>query len=317
MKLLLLSLLGSAPAFGQTAPKSSLITVAQDGTGTYRTVQEAVDAAPNQATKTITIRIKKGTYREKLVVPPGKTHLRLVGEDKDRTILTFGDHTGDASGHNTQNSHSVLVQANDFEAENLTFENSAGYTAGQAVALHVEGDRAAFRNCRLLGNQDVLFLAAGHTRQYFKNCYIEGTTDFIFGASTAVFDGCTIRSKKNSFITAASTPPGQTFGFVFLNCRLLADTARAKRVYLGRPWRPNARVVYINTEMGGHIAAPGWDNWKNPENEKTAYFAEYKSTGPGANPAGRVGWSYQMTAAEAKSYTFKAIFAAKEPWRPK
>jgi pectinesterase len=274
MKLLPLTLLLAFAAQAQTAPKPGPITVAQDGTGTYRTVQEAVDAVPSQSPKTVTILIKKGTYREKLVVPAGKTHLRMVGEDKDNTVLTFNDHTGDAGGHNTNSSHSVLVQANDFAAENLTFENNAGYTAGQAVALHVAADRCTFTNCRLLGNQDVLFLAANRTRQYFRNCYIEGTTDFIFGSSTAVFDHCTIKSKKSSFITAAATPPQQAFGFVFMDCTLTADTALAKKVYLGRPWQPTARVVYLNTEMGRHIAAAGWDNWKKPDNEKTAYFAE-------------------------------------------
>jgi pectinesterase len=317
MKLLSLTLLLAAfAAHAQTAPKTGPITVAQDGSGTYRTVQAAVDAVPNQSQQLVTILIKKGTYREKLVVPKLKTHLRLVGESKDNTILTFDDHTGDSAGHDTYSSHSVLVQANDFEAENLTFENTAGYTAGQAVALHVEGDRCAFRNCRMLGNQDVLFLAADHSRQYFKDCYIEGTTDFIFGASTAVFDHCTIKSKKNSFITAASTPAEQAFGFVFLSCKLTADTTLAKKVNLGRPWRPNAKVVYLNTEMGGHITATAWDNWKKPENEKTAYFAEYNSTGPGANPKGRVAWSHQLTAKEAKLYTLKSIFSASEPWVP-
>jgi pectinesterase len=300
----------------QTAPKTGPITVAQDGSGTYRTVQEAVDAVPNQSQKPVTILIKKGTYREKLVVPTLKTKLHLVGEDKDNTILTFNDHTGDAAGHNTYTSHSVMVQGNDFSAENLTFENNAGYTAGQAVALHVEGDRATFRNCRVVGNQDILFLSTGHTRQYFKDCYLEGTTDFIFGASTAVFDHCTIKSKKSSFITAASTPAEQQFGFVFLNCKLTADTALAKKVNLGRPWRPTAKVVYVNTEMGSHITPAGWDNWKNPENEKTAYFAEYNSSGPGANPKARVPWSHQLTAKEAKQYTLKAIFSASEPWMP-
>ncbi|MBD2721848.1 pectinesterase family protein [Hymenobacter armeniacus] len=317
MKLLTLAAaLLTCSAHAQTSPKTGPITVAQDGTGTYRTVQEAVDAAPNQSPTTVTIRIKKGTYREKLVVPAAKTHLRLVGDDAATTVITFNDHTGDAAGHNTQTSHSVLVQAPDFAAENLTFANDAGYTAGQAVALHVEGDRATFRRCRMVGNQDVLLLATGGTRQYFKDCYIEGTTDFIFGASTAVFDHCTIRSKKNSFITAASTPAGQAFGFVFMKCKLTADTALAKKVNLGRPWRPNAKVVYLNTAMGAHITPTAWDNWKNPENEKTAYFAEYKSTGPGANPKARVAWSHQLTAAEAKQYTLKAIFAAGAPWVP-
>jgi pectinesterase len=313
MKLLLFpALLFVLSAHAQTTP----ITVAQDGSGTYRTVQAAVDAVPNQSQKPVTILIKKGTYREKLVVPTLKTHIRLVGESADNTILTFNDHTGDAAGHNTYTSHSILVQANDFAAENLTFENSAGYTAGQAVALHVEGDRCTFRNCRVVGNQDILFLAAGHTRQYFTHCYLEGTTDFIFGASTAVFDHCTIKSKKNSFITAASTPAEQPFGFVFLNCKLTADTALAKRVHLGRPWRPSAKVVYLNTEMGSHIAPAGWDNWKNPENEKTAYFAEFNSSGPGANAKSRVAWSHQLTAKEAKQYTLKTVFGAKVPWLP-
>lgn len=314
MKLLSpLLLLVALAAQGQTADP---IIVAQDGSGTYRTVQAAVDAVPNQSQQPVTILIKKGIYREKLVVPTLKTHLRLVGEGKDDTILTFDDHTGDAAGHDTYSSHSVLVQANDFSAENITFENNAGYTAGQAVALHVEGDRCTFRHCRMVGNQDVLFLAADHTRQYFQDCYIEGTTDFIFGASTAVFDHCTIKSKKNSFITAASTPAGQPFGFVFLSCKLTADTALARKVNLGRPWRPNAKVVYLNTEMGSHITSTAWDNWKNPENEKTAYFAEYHSTGPGANPPGRVAWSHQLTAKEARQYTVKSIFSAGETWLP-
>jgi pectinesterase len=309
-------LLAAGPAPAQSPPKAGPITVAQDGSGTYRTVQEAVDAVPNQSRKPVTIIVKKGTYREKLVVPALKTHLRLVGEDKENTVITFADHTGDAAGHNTYTSHSVLVQGNDFEAENLTIENPAGYAAGQAVALHVEGDRATFRNCRMLGNQDVLFLATDGTRQYFKDCYIEGTTDFIFGASTAVFDHCTVKSKKNSFITAASTPAQQAYGFVFMNCKLTADTALAKNVHLGRPWRPNAKVVYLNTEMGAHIVPKGWDNWKNPENEKTAYFAEYNSTGPGANATGRAAWARQLTAKEAKQCTLKAIFAGKKPWLP-
>jgi pectinesterase len=315
-KLSIIALLAAFGAHAQTAPQIDRITVAQDGSGTYRTVQEAVNAVPNQSQKLVTILIRKGTYREKLVVPTLKTHIKLVGESAANTVLTFNDHTGDAAGHDTYSSHSVLVQANDFQAENLTFENNAGYTAGQAVALHVEGDRCSFRNCRVVGNQDILFLAAGHTRQYFRDCYLEGTTDFIFGASTAVFDHCTIKSKKNSFITAASTPAEQPFGFVFLNCELIADTVLAKKVNLGRPWRPSAKVVYLNTEMGGHIAATGWDNWKNPENEKTAYFAEYNSTGPGANAKGRVAWSHQLTAKEAKRYTIKTVFATTEPWLP-
>ncbi|RYY18485.1 MAG: hypothetical protein EOO36_08040 [Cytophagaceae bacterium] len=168
-----------------------------------------------------------------------------------------------------------------------------------------------------MGNQDVLLLAVGGTRQYFRDCTIEGTTDFIFGAATAVFDKCVILSKKNSFVTAASTPAGQAYGFVFRDCQLTADTTRATKVFLGRPWRPNARVVYLRCRLGGHIAPAGWDNWKNPDNEKTAYYAEYQSTGPGANPTARVPWAHQLTAKEARDYTLKNIFGGKEAWRVK
>ncbi|OON69849.1 pectin esterase [Hymenobacter sp. CRA2] len=297
------------------APARTRLVVAPDGSGDFRTVQEAVNAVPDQSQQRITIVVRPGTYREKLVVPALKTRVSLVGEDARTTILTYDDHSG-ANGINTYTSHSVLVQANDFRAENLTFQNTAGRTAGQAVALHVEGDRAVFENCRLVGDQDVLFLATDHSRQYYRNCYIEGTTDFIFGASTAVFDHCTIRSKKNSFVTAASTTERQSYGFVFLDCTLTADTTLATKVHLGRPWRPHARVVYLRTNMGGHIAPAGWDNWKNPANEKTAYFAEYQSRGPGAQPGQRVGWSHQLTKREAKRYTLKRIFGGQEAWDP-
>ncbi|MGI4873133.1 MAG: pectinesterase family protein [Janthinobacterium lividum] len=292
------------------------LVVAADGSGQFRTVQAAVDAVPNQSAQPVIIQLKKGTYHEKLVVPTLKTHIVLRGDDAASTIITYADHVG-AGAISTPTSYSVLVQANDFTAENVTFENAAGYKAGQAVALHVEGDKAIFRHCRMVGNQDVLFLAAGGTRQYFRDCYIEGTTDFIFGASTAVFDHCQIKSKKDSFVTAASTPAGQTAGFVFLDCKLTADTTLAKKVHLGRPWRPNAQVVYLHCELGSHITPAGWENWKNPENEKTAYYAEYQSTGPGANPAKRVAWSHQLTSQEAKRYTVKQIFGGKEGWEPK
>ncbi|MGI4863160.1 MAG: pectinesterase family protein [Janthinobacterium lividum] len=300
----------------QTSPPTGPLVVAADGSGQFRTVQAAVDAAPNASAEPVIIHLKRGTYQEKLVVPAAKTHLILRGDNAATTVITYSDHVG-ANGITTPTSYSVLVQASDFTAENVTFENAAGYTAGQAVALHVEGDRAIFRHCRLVGNQDVLFLAMGGSRQLFEDCYIEGTTDFIFGASTAVFTNCLIKSKKNSFITAASTPAGQAYGFVFLNCKLIADTTLAQKVYLGRPWRPNAKVAYLRCQLGGHIVPAGWDNWKNPENEKTAAYAEYRSTGPGANPLARVAWAHQLTDKEAKNYTLARIFAGKPSWLPK
>ncbi|MCC2548700.1 pectinesterase family protein [Hymenobacter sp. BT175] len=300
----------SAPSFNQAVR----LTVAADGSGDYRTIQEAVMAVRDFMQVTATIFIKNGTYREKLLIPSQKTHITLLGESRDGVVITFGDFSGDAEKHTTYSSSTVRVQGNDFTAENITFENSAG-RVGQAVALHVEGDRAIFRNCRMLGNQDTLFLAIENSRQYYKDCYIEGTTDFIFGASTAVFEGCTIHSKSDSYITAASTTPRQAYGLVFLNCKLTADPT-AKKVYLGRPWRPHARTVFLNCELGAHITPVGWDNWRSADNEKTAFYAEFKSTGPGAGTRERARWSRQLPAREARKYTLANIFRGTAPWTP-
>ena len=297
----------------QTYPSS--FTVAQDGTGNFRTIQEAINAVRDLSQQRVTIHIRNGVYHEKLVIPSWKTMIALVGESRDSTIITYDDYSGkpvpggkDAFGKEkmtTYTSYTVLVEGNDFSAENLTIQNTAG-RVGQAVALHVEGDRCMVRHCKLLGNQDTLYAGTEGSRQYYKDCYIEGTTDFIFGEATVVFDSCIIKSLLNSYIAAAATTPRQEFGFVFLDCRLIADTA-AKKVFLGRPWRPYAKTVYIRTEMGAQIALVGWDNWRNPENEKTAYYAEYESKGPGAAPGQRAGWSRQLTTKEAGRYTVEGV----------
>ncbi len=329
-KLILLSLLPLTPTLAQTVPPATnpampsarpapppqvlLMRVAQDGSGDYKTIQEAVNASRDLSQVTVTIQIKNGIYREKLVVPAHKTHVRLVGESALGTIITGSDHTGDAAGHNTYSSQTVLVQANDFTAEHITFENAAG-PVGQAVALHVDGDRATFRHCRMLGNQDTLYPAVENSRQYYQDCYIEGTTDFIFGTAVAVFDRCEIRSKRNSYIAAAATTERQAYGFVFRDCKLTADTA-ARKVFLARPWRPHSRTVYLRCELGAHILPIGWDNWRDAANEQTAYYAEYQSTGPGANPATRAKWSHQLTAREAKRYTLQNIFGGESGWVP-
>ncbi len=305
---------GMPPARPAPPPQKLLLTVAPDGTGDYRTIQEAVLAVRDLSQVTVTILLRPGTYREKLVVPAHKTRITLVGESAATTIITGADHTGDAAGHNTYSSQTVLVQGNDFTAENITFENAAG-PVGQAVALHVDGDRATFRHCRMLGNQDTLFPAVENSRQYYQDCYIEGTTDFIFGMATAVFDRCEIRSKRNSYIAAAATTERQAYGFVFRDCKLTADSA-AHQVFLGRPWRPHSRTVYLRCELGAHILPAGWDNWRDAANETTAYYAEYQSIGPGAHPAGRTKWSHQLTAKEAKRYTLKSIFGGESGWVP-
>lgn len=324
VSLLILNLVFYVIAMAQPTTYPSHFTVAQDGSGDFKTIQAAVNAVRDLSQQQVTIFIKNGVYHEKLVIPSWKTKITLIGEDKEYTIITNADYSSkanpsgtDAFGKDkftTYTSYTVLVQGNDFHAENLTIENTAG-RVGQAVALHVEGDRCIVKNCRLLGNQDTLYAATENSRQYYADCFIQGTTDFIFGEATAVFYHCILKSLSNSYITAPSTTAHQQFGYVFFDCKLIADTG-AKKVHLGRPWRPNAKVVYIRTEMGAHIVPAGWDNWRNPDNEKTAFFAEYGSTGPGADPTGRAAWSHQLTDAQAKDYTIKNILSGNDGWDP-
>jgi pectinesterase len=293
------------------------ITVASDGSGQYRSVQAALDALPTPNTKPVIIYIKKGIYKELVTVDARKPFITLIGENKESTRITFDNHAGTVLPNgdtlNTWTCASVFIYANDFRAENIHFENNAGFNAGQAVALRAEGNRLTFINCKFTGFQDVLFLSGSGVKQFYKNCYIEGTTDFIFGAATAVFDNCDIHSKKNSHVTAASTNSIIPFGFVFFNCRLTADTS-VNKVSLGRPWSPTASVTYISCFLDKHILPEGWNNWRNPANEKTARYAEYNSSGPGANPSARVPWSKQLTTEEAKRYTIKNIMGT---WDPK
>lgn len=293
--------------------------VAKDGSGDFRSVQEAVLACRDYSEREYTIRVRNGTYREKLVIPSWKARITIVGEDVDSTIVTYDDYSGkiDSTGKkiNTFTSYTCLVAGNNVRVENITFVNSAG-RVGQAVALHVEGDRCVFRNCRLIGNQDTHLASGDNSRQYYYGCHIEGTTDFIFGAATAFFENCTIVSKRNSYITAASTPAAKQYGFVFLNCSLLSSDTAANRVFLGRPWRSFAYTAFVNCTMGGHIVPEGWHNWDKPECEKTARYSEFQSSGPGANPGARVAWSRQMTAEEAGRMTAKNVLRGQDNWDP-
>jgi pectinesterase len=300
-----------------TQVSAQTIIVAKDGSGNYTTVQAALDAVPPGNTKPVSVFIKKGFYKEVVIVDARKNFVTLIGEDKKNTILSFDNHAGtrlpNGDTLNTWTCASFFVYGNDFHAENLTFENKAGFAAGQAVAVRIEGNRASFKNCNIEGFQDILFLSGSGVKHYFEDCYIEGTTDFIFGAATAVFKNCRIHSKKNSHVTAASTNSNIPFGFVFFDCTLTADS-NINKVSLGRPWSPTASVTYINCWMGAHIITDGWNNWKNPANEATARYAEYKSRGPGANKAARVSWSRQLTDEEVKAYSIKNILGE---WDPK
>ena len=308
-------------AYAQPQAYPSSFKVAQDGSGNYRTIQEAINAVRDLSQQQVKIFIKNGVYHEKIIIPSWKTNISLIGESKDNTIISYNDYAGKllpakdyflkTDTLRTFTSYTILIVGNDCSIENTTIENNAG-RVGQAVALHTEGDRIIIKNCKLIGNQDTYYAATDGSRVFFKDCFIEGTTDFIFGEATVVFQSCTIKNLVNSYITAASTRSWRNFGFVFFDCKLIADTI-AKKVFLGRPWRPYSKTVYINTEMESHILREGWDNWRNAENEKTVSYVEYKSYGPGANAEGRVKWAKQLSKIELKRYTLKNIF---EGWDP-
>ncbi len=282
------------------------IVVAQDGSGDYTSIVEAIKNTKAFPYDRITIFIKNGVYKEKVKIHEWNQNLALVGESKENTIITYDDYFNKVGlGRNsTFYTYTLLVEANNVMLKNLTIENSSG-EVGQAVALSVFSDEVAVVNCNLLGNQDTLY-ASGKGKQYYKNCYIEGTTDFIFGSATAFFENCEIYSKKNSYITAASTPQDSLFGYVFKDCKITADKA-VDKVYLGRPWRVYAQTVFMNCELGKHILPIGWHNWSKPEAEKTAFYAEYENKGEGYKPSERVEWSHQLTKREAKKYTLKNV----------
>lgn len=289
------------------------VVVSRDGTGNFRTVQEAVESIRAFMDYTVVIYIKSGTYKEKVVVPSWIKNVEIVGENAKTTIITYDDHAN-INKMGTFRTYTVKVEGSNITFKDLTIENNAPQL-GQAVALHTVGDRLMFVNCRFLGNQDTIFTGAERTHLLFTDCYIEGTTDFIFGPSTALFENCIIHSKRNSYITAASTSQESEFGYVFRNCKLTAADGVTK-VYLGRPWRPYAATVFMNCEMGKHIVPSGWHNWKNPGNEKTARYAEYKSTGEGASLKERVKWSRQLTDKEAQKYSVENMFAGTAGWYP-
>ena len=289
--------------------------VAKDGSGDFLSVQEAINAVPDfRKNVRTTILVKRGVYKEKIVIPASKINLSLIGEDG--SVLSYDDYAdklncfGEKTG--TSGSASCYIYAPDFYAENLTFENTSG-PVGQAVACFVSADRAYFKHCRFLGWQDTLYTYGKGCRQYYEDCYIEGTVDFIFGWSTAVFNRCHIHSKTKGYVTAPSTDQGQKYGYVFYDCRLTADEG-VTGVYLSRPWRPYAQAVFVRCDLGGHIMPAGWNNWGNVENEKTAFYAEYQSRGAGANPKARASFSHQLHNLEG--YTMEEVLAGTDGWNP-
>ena len=294
------------------------IVVAADGSGRYKTVQEAIMAVPaGSPDNPVIIRLKPGTYKELIYVQREKRFFRLVGEDAAKTVITYDLHANlkgpDGNPIGTFRTPSTVIDADDFTAENITFENSAG-PVGQALAVRVDGDRVVFRNCRFLGWQDTIFLNRG--RHYFIGCYIAGHVDFIFGGATAFFERCHIHCLKDGYITAASTPDYQPFGFVFSHCKITGD-APAVKTYLGRPWRAFSSVMYLNTSMSEVVRPEGWHNWNFPEREKTARYAEFNSTGMGAHTRRRVPWARQLTSAEARTVTPEKVLGGTDGWNPR
>ena len=321
------------PAIGEHLVRYDIV-VDQTGHGDFMTVQEAIDAVPNYSHEKITtILIKAGTYKEAVVIPHNKFRMKISGEGAEKTILTYDRYAEQIWPDNdfkvgTSGSASIYIHSSYVTFEDITFENTAGEgkEIGQAVAVFTDGDFLFFHRCRFIGNQDTLYTYGrfgkdgGIKRNYFLDCYIEGTTDFIFGPSIAYFENCHIHSKKNSYVTAASTLQGQKYGYVFVNCKLTADPGIDK-CYLGRPWGAYAKTVFIGCELGPHIVADGWHDWEKegkPNTKKNSYYAEYQNVGPGAKGP-RVKWAHTLTAKQAAEYTFEKVMYQAEDgivWNP-
>ena len=313
-------LLVAAPFQVRSADAAGVVraVVAADGSGDFQTVQRAVDHAldhPPRDVGRVILEIRPGVYRERIKVPRDKARLTLVGQDAASTTIS-GSMSAIAAG-GTFFSPIVEVNADGFEARNITFEKTFG-VGPQAVGISIHSDRAAFRNCRFSGWQDTLYAAWG--RQYYRDCTIEGHVDFIFGDAAAVFDHCEIHSLGSGSIAAHSrTTADEPTGFVFRNSRLPGEHGlkdSGKGVFLGRPWRECARTVYLDCWMGEHIRPEGWDNWGDAAREKTAWYAESRSSGPGGNPAARASWARRLDTAAAVGFALEAFLKGRDGWNP-
>ncbi len=295
------------------------IVVTPDGTGQFKTIQAAIDSVPDNNMEWRLIVIKPGTYRERLVINQTKTFIILRGEDKEvrRTLVTFNRYAGmndpEAPGNKLgpNGSESVWIQADNFTAENITFENSSGADA-PAVAVRTMGDKHIFRNCRFLGWQDTLWVDG--KRAYFTDCYVEGRIDFIFGGGTAVFEKCHLHAVDGGCITASGSEPEKPFGLVFRKCKV---TCGEDKTFLGSPWKKGAATAFLECELGEGLRPEGWKKWAETDHHLTARFVEYRNTGPGANTSKRPAWTRQLSEVEAKSYTVENVLGGEEGWDPR
>ena len=315
--LVMLIALGSLVVLAQS-PAGVGAVVAADGSGQYRSVQEAINAAPQDTSpeRRWVIYVKPGVYHELIYVQREKHFVILVGDDPLKTVITYGLKAGDIGPDGkpigTFRTPTAYIDADDFSAENLTFENSAGPN-GQALALRVDGDRVVFRNCRFLGWQDTIFLDRG--RQYFEDSLIAGHVDFIFGGATAWFERCRLHALGNGYLAAASTPQDAPYGFVFAHGSITGEPD--VKVYLGRPWRAYARVSFLETDMSDAVRPEGWHNWDHPDREQTARYEEFGTTGSGARAARRVRWAHALSAADAAKITVESVLAGSDRWDPR
>ncbi len=318
----LVSALGVRPGFPATPlpfPQTGGSTVvAADGSGEFKSIQEAINAAPQltDPKDPWTIHIRPGVYREQIYLMREKRFIHLVGDNPTTTIISEDSYAG-MIGHDGQQigtfrTPTVWIDADDFSVSGLTIANSAG-AVGQAVALRVDGDRVSFDRCRFTGWQDTILVNRG--RQYFRDCTITGAVDFIFGGATAYFDHCQIDVVGDGYVTAASTLPSDKWGLVFSHCTI-KGTKPGIQTFLGRPWRAFASVTVVATEMDATVKPAGWDNWDRPDREKTCRYAEYGNTGPGAGPGGRVSWATRLTPEQAAAISPGSVLAGNDGWQP-
>ncbi|MGY8682089.1 pectinesterase family protein [Bradyrhizobium sp. UFLA05-153] len=323
MRLFLISSSVLAMCFQLSEAYAEQVLVSQSGDMAYRSVQEAVDALPARGGD---ILIAPGIYREKVKVGKSGVHIRGTGKKPGDTVIVYGDGAIKVGG--TVHSATVDASGDDFRLDNLTIQNdyslSPANPASQAVALSITGDKDVITRVWLLGAQDTLFANKGPngrtTRQYFSDCYIEGHVDYIFGNAKAYFHRCQLHGIANQAVvyTAQSKDsPDEDSGYVFDHCILTADPA-ARGIALGRPWRSYATVIFLSTEMNAPVIAEGWSEWDRGKTDrlKTAYYAEYRSTGIGANPKGRESYSHQLSDSEAKQWSLKAFFGDDRTWLP-